>query len=384
MNENYSQLAALKALTKGSFKALLKSPSSVFFSIAFPLLFIVAFGVMSDSGVKVSFAFDQKSDTSNAIYQALKNVPIVKIVDYSDTAILNEKFKKGNIAAIINIQKKIKPVNTNETNNSRSTQAGYEATEQLVINYKTSIASGNDKEIGKQVLISVINELNKNIYPKNQTIASIQEPPPVEGRPYRYLDFFLPGMLGFSMLSAGIFGTAFIFFNLRQTLVLKRFFATPVKRIYIIIAEGSSRLILQIIASAIIILVGYFAFDFTLVNGFTTFLNMMFLTIFGLIIFLGMGFVISSIAKSEALIPPLANMITMPQLLLSGVFLSTSNFPDWLQPICNALPLTQLNNALRDVAFQGKSLLEVWQPILILSIWGILVYALAVKVFRWE
>jgi ABC-2 type transport system permease protein len=138
------------------------------------------------------------------------------------------------------------------------------------------------------------------------------------------------------------------------------------------------------IAAAIIIVVGYFAFDFTLLNGALTFLNMMILCFLGLVIFLGMGFIISSIAKNESLIPPLANMITMPQLILSGVFLSTSNFPDWMQPICNALPLTQLNNGLREIAFQGKSLFEIWQPLLILGIWGILVYAIAVKVFRWE
>ena len=191
-------------------------------------------------------------------------------------------------------------------------------------------------------------------------------------------------MLGFSMLSAGVFGTAFIFFNLKQKLVLKRFFATPVKRINIILAEGSSRLLMQMIAVAIIIIVGYYAFDFTLVKGFYTLLEMLVLCFFGLVIFLGMGFIISSIAKNESLIPPLANMITMPQLLLSGVFLSTSNFPDWLQPFCNALPLTQLNNALREIAFQGKSFVDLWEPILILSIWGVVVNVVAVKVYRWE
>ena len=364
--KKYNQFTALKALTKASFIALLKSPSSIFFSIAFPLLFIVAFGIMSDTGVKVTLAFSPTSDTSNQIYQQLKNIPVVKTYKDQGESKRVDDLKKGSIAAVLDIQK------------SENDSAAYS------INFQTSIASGNDKNIAKQVVVSVINGLDKKEYPTNKTMAIIKEAKPIEGRAYRYLDFFLPGMLGFSMLSAGVFGTAFIFFNLKQTLVLKRFFATPVKRLNIILAEGSSRLILQMIAAAIIIVVGYFAFDFTLVKGFITFLEMMLLCFFGLVIFLGMGFIISSVAKSESLIPPLANMITMPQLLLSGVFLSTSNFPDWLQPFCNALPLTQLNNALRDIAFQGKSFIEVWQPILILSIWGIVVYAVAVKVFRWE
>lgn len=362
----YNQLTALKALTKASFIGLLKSPSSIFFSIAFPLLFIVAFGVMSDSGVKVTLAFSPTSDTTNQIYKQLRSIPMVKIYKDQGEAQRLADLKKGSIAAVLDIQK------------VQTDSADY------TINFQTSIASGNEKKIAKQVIESVIIGLNKGNFPENKTLATITESKPIEGRAYRYLDFFLPGMLGFSMLSAGVFGTAFIFFNLKQTLVLKRFFATPVRRINIILAEASSRLVLQMIAASIIIVVGYFAFDFTLVKGFSTFFQMLILCFFGLVIFLGMGFVISSIAKSESLIPPLANMITMPQLLLSGVFLSTSNFPDWLQPICNALPLTQLNNGLRDIAFQGKSLLELWEPILILTVWGILVYALAVKVFRWE
>ena len=364
----YNQLTALKSLIKASFISLLKSPASVFFSIAFPLIFIVAFGIMSDTGTKVTLAFDQDSDKDNPIYKALENSPVVKFYEYETEEKLSEDLKKGSIASVLNIQ-----VNRIDS-----------ASTPIEIIMQSSIASGNDAAIANQIVESTIQEIDKTMFTNNQSIASIKQAQPIEGRAYRYLDFFLPGMLGFSMLSAGIFGTAFIFFNLKQTLVLKRFFATPVKRLYIIIAEGSSRLILQMIAAAIIIVVGYFAFDFTLLNGALTFFNMMTLCFLGLVIFLGMGFIISSIAKNESLIPPLANMITMPQLILSGVFLSTSNFPDWLQPICNALPLTQLNNGLREIAFQGKSLFEIWQPLLILGIWGILVYAIAVKVFRWE
>ncbi len=364
--KKYNQFVAYKALTKASFIALLKSPSSVFFSIAFPLLFIVAFGVMSDSGIKVTLAFTPNSDTTNSVYRKLIQVPVVKVYANKNESERLADLKKGSIAALLDIQPNMKDSQT------------------FTVHMITSIAAGNDKNIAKQIVESVITGINQQKFPSNKSIATITESKPIEGRAYRYLDFFLPGMLGFSMLSAGVFGTAFIFFNLRQTLVLKRFFATPIKRIFIILSEGSSRLILQMLAAAVIIVVGYLAFDFTLVNGFQTFFEMLLLCFFGLMIFLGMGFVISSVAKSESLIPPLANMITMPQLLLSGVFLSTSNFPDWLQPICKILPLTQLNNALRQIAFQGKSILTLGEPILILTIWGILVYTLAVKVFRWE
>ncbi|HMT35771.1 MAG TPA: ABC transporter permease [Chitinophagaceae bacterium] len=367
MPNQYSQFTALKALTKGSLQSLLKSPSAIFFSIAFPLIFISAFGLMSNGGYKADIAFEKDSDTLNYIYKTLSNMPVVNVLHFENQEKQAEEFKKGKIAAILSIKL------LNET------QAPYYS-----IDFKTSNASGNDKNVARQLLNSVLDTLNKVQFPDNKQIAVVNTPPSLEGREYKYLDFFLPGMLGFSMLSAGIFGTAFVFFTLRQTLVLKRFFATPVKRIQIILSEGIARLLLQLMSSSIIILVGHFAFGFTLVHGINTFFQMLVLCCIGLVLFLGMGFVISSLAKNEAMIPPLANMITMPQLLLSGVFLGVSNFPSWLQPFCKILPLTQLNDAMRAVAFEGKSIMDCWQQIGIMGIWGIVVYIIAVKVFKWE
>src|SRR5690606_23238016 len=96
-------------------------------------------------------------------------------------------------------------------------------------------------------------------------------------RKYKTIDFILPGQLGFSLLSSGVFGVAFMFFGLRNTLVLKRFFATPIKRTYIILGEGLSRVIFQLLTAIVIILAGYFLFDFTLVRGAETFLEMLLL-----------------------------------------------------------------------------------------------------------
>jgi ABC-2 type transport system permease protein len=201
---------------------------------------------------------------------------------------------------------------------------------------------------------------------------------------YQSIDFILPGQLGFSMLSAGVFGAAFVFFGLRQTLVLKRFFATPIRRGNIIIGEGISRILFQLMAATLIIIIGHFFFKFTLVNGFITGLEMILLCGLGLIIFMGFGFIVSGIAKNETSIPPFANLITMPQFLLGGTFFSISNFPSWLQVISKAMPLTHLNEALRQIAFDGASLWDVRNEIGIMLLWGVFVYVIAVRVFRWE
>jgi len=177
---------------------------------------------------------------------------------------------------------------------------------------------------------------------------------------------------------------AFLFFNLRQQLVLKRFFATPINRTSIILGEGLSRVIFQLITAIIIIALGHFAFNFTLVNGWVTFLEIMALSFLALLVFMGFGFIVSGLATSESVIPPLANIVTLPQFLLAGTFFSIDAFPAWLQPLCRILPLTHFNDAMRKIAFEGAHLTDCWQQIGILSLWGVVVYAAAVKTFKWE
>ena len=175
-----------------------------------------------------------------------------------------------------------------------------------------------------------------------------------------------------------------MFFNLRNTLVLKRFFATPISRTYIILGEMLSRVLFQLLTAIVIILVGRFFFGFTLIHGFETFVDMLVLSFFGLVVFMGFGFIVSGLAKSDNTIPPLANLITLPQFLIGGTFFSVSVFPVWLQWIAKIMPLTHLNTALREVAFEGKGLWDVRLEIGILLLWGIVTYAVAVKVFKWE
>jgi ABC-2 type transport system permease protein len=172
--------------------------------------------------------------------------------------------------------------------------------------------------------------------------------------------------------------------SLRQTLVIKRFFATPIQRPFIVLGEALSRLVFALIGASIIILLGHFAFGFTLIHGFITVVNMLLLSALGLVVFMGFGFVVSGIAKNESAIPPIANIITLPQFLLSGTFFPITVFPSWLQPICKVLPLTYLNDAMRKVAFEGANLLSVGHQIGIVALWGVIVYTAAIKVFKWE
>ena len=74
----------------------------------------------------------------------------------------------------------------------------------------------------------------------------------------------------------------------------------------------------------------------------------------------------------------------LPMWVLSGVFFSTANFPDALQPAIHALPLTALNDALRAVVLEGESIRGIASEIGVLAAWGIVPFVLALRLFRWQ
>ncbi|MDB5203622.1 MAG: transporter permease [Ferruginibacter sp.] len=367
----YSQFRAMWAITKASLRSIMRSPSAVIFSFVFPFIFILVFGFIGNSGGRQSYrvVLEPGADTSNAIYTSLKQTESVKFVSYPNEAALADAMQKGRVSGIINIIK-TPGAATPYSIQMRSTTSSNDKWPQL-----------------KSLLESKINEVNGQLFKDRPSYAAFNfdyTKDIKEIRQYKTIDFILPGQLGFSLLSSGVFGVAFMFFNLRNMLVLKRFFATPISRTFIILGEGLSRVIFQMITAVVIILAGYYFFGFTLIHGFETLLEMLVLSFIGLVIFMGFGFIVSGLAKSDSTIPPFANLITMPQFLLGGTFFSIDNFPKWLQPISKAMPLTHLNTAMRAVAFEGQNLWDVRSEIGILLVWGVVVYFVAVKVFKWE
>ena len=369
MPAKYSQIRAMLAITKGSLKAILRSPSAVVFSIAFPLIFILVFGFIGGGNGKTSvkIALDQGSDTSNPIYTALSQINSIKIVKGDDTFLLQE-LEKGRITAKVLISK------------TGVASPAYD----IKITSSGAVMPQNIQLL-QSVLNGVIAGMNQKYFATNQTIARVDATiSQIPGRAYKTIDFILPGQLGFSLLSSGVFGVAFLFFNLRQQLVLKRFYATPIKRAYIVLGEALSRVLFQLLTAIIVIGVGHFVFGFTLVHGLTTFLTIMLLSFIALVLFMGFGFIVSGLAKNESTIPPFANLFTLPQFLLAGTFFAVEAFPTWLQPICNALPLTHFNNAMRNIAFEGASLAACSKELLILGLWIVGVYGIAFKTFKWD
>lgn len=364
----YSQIKAMLAITKASLRAIFRSPSAVIFGFIFPLIFILVFGFIGGGGITIRVALKNANDTNNILVKnGLMKNPSIKLITNLSAEQARKEVGKGHIAALIQIDS----VNMNGFN-------------QYTFKTTTSAASVDRFPILRSQLGEIIRQADERVFTNRPTIAKIEMQPNIPGREYKTIDFILPGQLGFSLLSAGVFGVAFMFFSLRNTLVLKRFFATPINRGYIVLGEGLSRVLFQMLTAVIIIGIGYFFFGFTLVHGFKTCLQMLVLSFIGLLVFMGFGFIVSGLAKNESTIPPFANLITLPQFLLAGTFFSIDAFPKWLQAIARVLPLTHLNIAMRSVAFEGLNLWDVKTEIGILLLWGVVAYAVAIKTFKWE
>ena len=364
--EKYSNARAMRALIKASLQGIFKSPSAIIFTIAFPLIFILVFGFLGNgSSFHIKVAAAPGSDTTSPLYNILHNIPVLKW-ESKDSAGVNKMLSQGDIVATLDIQQQALDV-----------KPAYK----IIIN-----AASTEKDKAQQlkmILIGVLQSQDPVIQKRQQELVDISMKEAVV-RDYKTIDFILPGQLSFSLLASGVFGTAFVFFNLRQTLVLKRFFATPVRKGIIVISEGIARMLFQLIGAIIIISIGHFAFGFTLFHGWLTFFEMLAMCSLALMIFMGFGFIISGIAKSDSAIPPFSNLVTLPQFLLAGTFFAIDNFPKWLQPFCRALPLTYLNDALRKIAFEGANFWDVRIDILVLLCWGVVIYAIAGRTFKWE
>src|SRR5437016_5854939 len=358
----YNQRRALLAITKASFKSIFKSPSSTFFSLFFPIVLIIIFAsIGGGGGVSFDVALDKRSDTTNMIYQAITHAPIFDVAK-GDDADIEDRLKKGRLTAIINIEK---------------TDSGT-----YHVRVESTTASQRELPQLENILNGIINEASirvenlKKIATVTFDVAQV--------RPYRRIDFYLPGMIGFSLIGSAVFGVAFMFFALRERLVLKSMYASPVSKSNIVIGESLGRVFFQLIIVIVLILFVTYFYHFTLANGFITFLEVLALSALALIVFMGFGFFISSVAKNQNVIPIYANLFMFPQYFLSGTFFPKTILPSGIHWLIEALPLTALNDALRKVAFEGSHLGDCWKQIGILAAWGIVIHACAIWAFRWE
>jgi ABC-2 type transport system permease protein len=196
----------------------------------------------------------------------------------------------------------------------------------------------------------------------------------------RYIDFLVPGLLGSSLLGGALWGIGYVIVEMRLRKLLKRLLATPMRRSHFLAGVMVSRLVFMIPEVLLLLLFAWAAFGVA-VHGSVLLLSL--LTLLGGMSFAGLGLLVASRARTNETANGLINLVMLPMYFLSGVFFSWERFPAFLHPVIRALPLTALNDALRAVMLEGAGLSGVLLPVVVLCVWGIASFTLALRWFRW-
>jgi ABC-type multidrug transport system permease subunit len=205
-----------------------------------------------------------------------------------------------------------------------------------------------------------------------------EEPVAVPGS--RYVDWLIPGIVGMNVMSTGMWGIGFSVVQARLRKILKRLVASPMRKRDYLLAQVLGRVVFLAPEVAVPIAFGALVMGMPVAGSL---LSLAVVALVGGLSFTGLGLLTASRPQTIEAISGILNLTMLPMWVLSGVFFSTANFPEALQPFIQALPLTALNDALRAVILDGAGVGAVGGELLLLAAWGVVPFAVALRVFRW-
>jgi ABC-type multidrug transport system permease subunit len=153
------------------------------------------------------------------------------------------------------------------------------------------------------------------------------------------------------------------------------------KKSHFLIAQITVRIAMNFIESLVLFLFALVAFKMK-IQGDIVALILVFLA--GNIAFAGLAVLVSSHTSNTEVGNGLINAVVFPMMILSGIFFSYQNFPDWSLPVIRNLPLTILADGIRSIFNEGAGFHEVALPILILLTIGTVFFSVGLRIFKWH
>ncbi len=197
----------------------------------------------------------------------------------------------------------------------------------------------------------------------------------------RYIDFLIPGLLGFNLMSSGLWGVGFVIVEMRVRKLMKRMMATPMSRTHFLLSFVLVRGVFLLGELPILLGFAHWVFHVPIHGSIPLIVGLCSL---GSLMFAGMGLLIGSRAQNTHTVAGLVNLTSLPMLVTSGVFFSAARFPDLFQPLIRLLPLTALIEAVRTVMLDGQGIRAVAAQIGIMLAWGLISFVVALRLFRWQ
>lgn len=372
MNSLKKNLLPILTFIKIDVKRLFRDKVAIFFVFAFPLIFLIIFGSIFNSNNEVSFRVgllnESKTEFSKQFSKQIQDNSVFKVdekVTSIDTA--KEKMNRGQLDATI-----ILPSNFGDMS-----EAGYPAGQARILYDKSNETAGQTLSSLMEVMFQGINA--EFVKPAAEPFTVKAESTATKG--LTQFDYTFAGILGFTLLSLGIFGPTTVFPRLKQRGVLRRYHTTPIKVWQYFAANVASNGIVGLIALAIMLTVAITVFDLNMRGNY---FNLVLVVLLGTILMFGIGLALGGWAKNENQAAPLAQLVVLPMMFLSGVFFPTFLMPELLQNITKFIPLTPVVDSVRMVITENASLLDIGPQLAIIIGWTVVIYAIAFKVFRWE
>lgn len=359
--------------------------SALFWSFAFPIMFILIFGVIFSGNDDISFSIgivNEDGGASQELVDGFKAIPAFDVTVGKQTDEL-KALEDGDRSAVIVI-----PEGTGqqlaeyfrELNGTTQNTAQADTLPQVPLQVYYDPSDQNTAQIALNVVNTVIGRMNTEMVgiPPALTIA----PQTVRTDNFEYIDYLLPGVLAMTLMQMGLFATAAPIVSLREKQVLRRMGATPLSRFTLLSSQVAFRLTMAVIQTGLIVVVGMAVFNVQIKTE--NLLSIVGIVLLGGTMFITLGYFLSGLAKTEEAVQGLISLPNFIFMFLSGIFFPVEMMPSWIRPVVDAIPLSYLADALRKTMLDAGSVYSMSRSLIIMTIWLVACAVLAVKFFRWE
>jgi ABC-2 type transport system permease protein len=358
---------ALLLLTVANIRSFTRDRSALFWTLAFPLIFVVLFGSIFSGGNAdrtVGFADLDVTPASAQLRTAFAGVPNVHLADGSEADLL-ARMRKGDLSAVV-----VVPMGYGQTVAGRNGSADVT----VFTDPSQSSADAATRQLVGFVLSSV-NQAASGVPPAVQPTFE-----PIQTNDLTFISYLVPSILGMSLMQLGVFAAIPLVAD-RQKLILKRLHATPLRRWQLVGSNVLMRLLIAVVQTVIIVGVGSALYHVEIAGSW---LLIGALILLGSLVFIALGYVIASFASTEDSANGMVSAVQFPLMFLSGTFFPIDAMPDALRTVARALPLTYLGDALRQVMVDGTPFSPLWLCFLVLGGWLVVCFGIAARFFKWQ
>jgi ABC-2 type transport system permease protein len=359
-------MSAFIPMLAASVTILRRNTVLILSSLGLGLISILAFGWLFGSSGSLNLALGLANQGTGAV-----SADVVHDLQHQPGLTVYTGTEQAELASLRNGQRDV--VLVLPSTFGEELQAG-QATIQVYYNQSDPTTLG----YARSAVTSIVAGLNEQLTGKSMPVAISERAVSVHRQ--QAIDFLTPGMLGMMLMWANL-AVGVVLVGWRKQGILKRLAATPLRPGALISAQMAARLILSISQAAILLAVAMFLFK---VQVYGSLVALAIVVIVGAMAMMAIGFMVSSFARSEDAAESLFFLISFPMMFLGGSYFSVAGAPAFLQPIINFLPLTHLNDALRQIINNGASLAAVQSDLLILLAWTVVGLVLATRAFRWS